>query len=51
MIVSTTNTDKNYKVLEVIFAYGNSEDKFLKTANPLEAYPKVRDAKRRSKQT
>ena len=45
MIITTCDLpDKKYHVIDVIFSYGNSQEKFLKTANPLEAYPKVRDA-------
>lgn len=44
MLVSTTNIDKKYEVIDIVFAYGNSTQGFLKTANPMEAYPKVKEA-------
>lgn len=44
IIVSTENiNNKNYEIIDIIFAYGSSDEKFFKTANPLEAYPKVRE--------
>lgn len=43
MIVTTCDiTDKKYEVLEIVFGYGSSGGLF-KSANPMEAYPKVRD--------
>lgn len=41
MIVSTTDIKKDYEILDVVFAYGSSGTGWLKTANPMEAYPKV----------
>lgn len=44
MIITTGDLrDKNYEILEVIFAYGSSDTGFIKSANPMEAYAKVRD--------
>ena len=44
MFITTTElTHIKYKIIEVVFAYGSSDSGFLKTANPMEAYPKVRD--------
>ncbi|MCX6726231.1 MAG: heavy metal-binding domain-containing protein [Candidatus Shapirobacteria bacterium] len=43
-IVTTTDlNDKKCEILEIVFAYGSSSGGMFKTANPLEAYPKVRD--------
>jgi uncharacterized protein YbjQ (UPF0145 family) len=41
MIVTTTNLSEKYEIMDVVFAYGSSGEGFLKTANPMEAYPKV----------
>lgn len=44
IIITTLDIqDKKYEVLEIVFAYGSSDGALFKTANPLEAYPKVRD--------
>jgi hypothetical protein len=41
VLLSTGEIPLPYDVLDAVFAYGSSNDGFLKTANPLEAYQKV----------
>jgi hypothetical protein len=43
LILSTGDIRQNYTIIDPVFAYGSSNDGFLKTANPLEAYSKVAD--------
>lgn len=41
ILLSTGEIPVPYDVIDAVFAYGSSNDGFLKTANPLEAYQKV----------
>lgn len=41
VILSTGEVPFNYKIIDVVFAYGNSSETFFKGANPMQAYERV----------
>jgi uncharacterized protein YbjQ (UPF0145 family) len=43
ILLSTGEAPFTYKIIDVVFAYGNSSQSFFKVANPMEAYRKVSD--------
>jgi uncharacterized protein YbjQ (UPF0145 family) len=41
ILLSTGEVQYQYRVIDVVFAYGNSSQSFFKDANPMEAYQRV----------
>src|SRR5215211_652990 len=41
IILSTGEVQYQYRVIDVVFAYGNSSQSFFKGVNPMEAYQRV----------
>lgn len=41
LILSTGDIRQNYTIIDPVFAYGSSNNGFLKMVNPLEAYSKA----------
>jgi hypothetical protein len=41
IVLSTGDIHKEYTIIDTVFAYGSSDQGFLKSANPVEAYEKV----------